>query len=81
MADRFNPFTEAIRNARAGVGDLMRQTPPPREVLDAVQEYDRRINDPGAALPEWRAIHELHGYEGVLGYMQDMKRLKETWGL
>lgn len=81
MEERFNPFSEAIANARAGMSGVLKRTPPPPEIAEAVAEYDRRVSDPEGSLPEWKAIYDLHSVEGVLGYLRDMKRLKERWGL
>ena len=81
MEKRFNPFTEAIANARSGVSGLLKQTPPPPDVADAIEEYNWRVSDPEGALPEWQAIYDLHGVQGLTDYMNNMKKMKDTWGL
>lgn len=78
--ERFNPFTEAIANARAGIEGVLRRTPPPRQVQEEIAEYDRRVSDP-AAFPEWLAIYERHGVAGVMDYVESMKQTKKKWGL
>ena len=79
--ERFNPFTEAIRNKMAGVQGVLRQIPPPENIRQAVEEYDRRVADPQAYLPEWQAILELQGPKGLVDYLEGVKKVKETWGL
>ncbi len=78
--ERFNPFSEAIENAKAGVAGVLKRTPLPSSIEDQVAEYDRRMNDP-AALPELIAIYERHQLGGLLDYVANMEKLKRAWGL
>lgn len=78
---RFNPFSEALSNRLRGIHGVLKQTPPPRNIADAVADYERQMADPEAAVPEFRAILERHGPEGLVDYLEGSSRLKETWGL
>lgn len=77
--ERFNPFTEAIQNVGSGLRGLMRSTPPPPRIQEAVDLYNQRLRDPD--IYELRAIYELHGPEGAMEYVKDIENKRKAWGL
>jgi hypothetical protein len=85
MRDRYpsppNPFTGAFDEVGRAIDSAFKSVPPPPNVTRAIQEFDRRMADPDA-WAEWMAIFKRKGgTEGIRKYIDDMEKLKGTWGV
>ena len=77
--ERFNPFSQALANVGVGIKGLMRSTPAPPRIREAVDLYNQRVDSPD--MYQMRAIYELHGLEGAIEYVQSMENQKRSWGI
>ncbi|NIN95626.1 MAG: hypothetical protein GTN93_10930 [Anaerolineae bacterium] len=77
-SQRRNPFDAALDEVGRAVDAAMRNVPPPPHVTQALNDFDRRLNDP-SAWPEWRAIINRKGEKEAARYVSTMLRWKRTW--
>ncbi|MFX1300894.1 MAG: hypothetical protein ACFFDE_08115 [Promethearchaeota archaeon] len=76
-----NPYDKAIENIQKGISGAFQRVSPPANIRLAVARFDRRMGDPEGSSEEWEAITRRYGEEGRDRYVDEMKRLKEEWGL
>lgn len=77
---RHNPYEPAIGKVLQGVQSVLAKTPPPQHIVEAIEEFERRMTDPVASRHEWKTILRRHGAQGMRDYIEEMTGLKDTWG-